>query len=79
MKLYDKVKARNAKKLYGLDLETVNRVKKVCVVCGFSKIVDLHHLDGNKNNGSKTNLVGLCPNCHRELHLKEEEDKENEE
>ena len=40
--------------------------KDVC--CGFTKVVELHHIDGNKENRSDKNLVGLCPNCHKMIH-----------
>lgn len=31
---------------------------------GQSLILDLDHVDGNKNNNTKDNLRWLCPNCH---------------
>ncbi len=65
---YDSVKAYNVKKYYEIDYDLYNEVKKTCVSCGFSKIVHLHHLDGDNKNNSKKNLVGLCPNCHKMIH-----------
>jgi hypothetical protein len=65
---YDKVKAHNAKKSYNIDLETMQKITKKCVVCGFDKIVELHHLDGDKANSTDKNLIGLCPNCHKQIH-----------
>ena len=44
--------------------------KNICEMCG---IVDwngkplnmeLHHIDGNRNNNKLENLIMLCPNCH---------------
>jgi len=64
----DKNKEWNHRKCYGLDKETYNRITKECVLCGFDKVVDLHHLDQNKKNNSETNLIGLCPNHHKMLH-----------
>lgn len=64
----DNVKAQNYKKWYGLDAETYKKITKFCVVCGFDKIVDLHHLDENRKNNSKDNLAGLCPNHHQMFH-----------
>ena len=55
-------------KNYGLDFETYKEITKKCVLCGFDKIVELHHLDENKKNNSKTNFIGLCPNHHKMLH-----------
>ncbi|MFH1637709.1 MAG: hypothetical protein ABIB71_04775 [Candidatus Woesearchaeota archaeon] len=65
---YDYIKAYNAKKYYGISLEKLRRFTKKCIVCGFSKIVELHHLDGNRKNNYRGNLVGLCPNCHKMIH-----------
>lgn len=38
------------------------------MVCGFAKMVDLHHLDHNRKNNSETNMIGLCSNHHKMLH-----------
>tara|TARA_R110000868_G_scaffold410416_2_gene698397 strand:+ start:1243 stop:1581 length:339 start_codon:yes stop_codon:yes gene_type:complete len=27
--------------------------------------LQVHHIDGNKNNNIDSNLISLCPNCHR--------------
>jgi hypothetical protein len=42
--------------------------KKECVVCGFDKVVEVHHLDHNHSNNDKHNLVPVCPNHHQMLH-----------
>lgn len=35
-----------------------------------SKVVlTVHHIDGNKNNNSKYNLIALCQRCHLRLDL----------
>jgi len=41
-----------------------------CVVCGFDKIVAIHHVDENKKNNSPGNLIPLCPNHHEMVHSK---------
>jgi len=64
----DKVKEYNQRKNNGLDMNTYKRIVQKCVICGFDKVVDLHHLDESKKNTSETNLIGLCPNHHRMLH-----------
>ena len=53
---------------YGLDLETYRKITSKCAICGFDKVVDLHHLDENKKNNGRDNLIGLCPNHHKMLH-----------
>ena len=56
------------KKSYLLDEETYKEITKACILCGFDKVVDLHHLDRNHKNASRDNLVGICPNHHRMIH-----------
>lgn len=64
----DRVKSQNYKKWYELDMEDYKKITKSCVVCSFDKIVALHHLDENRKNNSRENLVGLCPNHHQMFH-----------
>jgi hypothetical protein len=43
----------------------------VCSRCGydeFSSSVDIHHVDHDRSNNSKENLIPLCSNCHKALH-----------
>ncbi|MEK6856270.1 MAG: hypothetical protein AABX66_03890 [Nanoarchaeota archaeon] len=64
----EKVKIFNRKKLHNISNEVYKKITSKCVICGFEKIVDLHHLDHNHLNNSEQNLIGLCPNHHRMLH-----------
>ncbi len=64
----EKVKEYNRRKLHNIGNELYKKVTSECVICGFGKIVDLHHLDHNRQNNSSKNLIGLCPNHHRMLH-----------
>ena len=41
-----------------------------CAVCGWDEDIDIlevHHIDENRNNNSLSNLIILCPVCHRKL------------
>ena len=43
----------------------------VCARCGYSEFscgVDIHHIDENRKNNSRDNLIPLCTPCHRGLH-----------
>ena len=64
----NKSKVWNQRKNYGIDTGIYKKITEKCVLCGFDKVVDLHHLDQNKKNNSTTNLIGLCPNHHKMLH-----------
>ena len=64
----EKVKLHNARRYHNIDYEVYKAATMYCVVCGFNKIVDLHHLDMNHSNNSKENLTGLCPNHHKMVH-----------
>jgi len=64
----DRAKACNYKRNFGLGLEEYRSLTQKCLICGFSHVVDLHHLDHNRKNNSKENLIPLCPNHHQMLH-----------
>lgn len=39
-----------------------------CECCGYSEVLDLHHIDENHDNNSPENHGVLCPNCHAKIH-----------
>jgi len=41
-----------------------------CIICGFDKIVAIHHIDENRKNNKPSNLIPLCPNHHEMVHSK---------
>jgi len=67
----ERIRAFNIKYYHNIDPILYKEITKQCVVCGFEKIVEMHHLDHDKTNNSKDNLAGLCPNHHKMLHRKE--------
>jgi hypothetical protein len=40
---------------------------QVCAHCGFGipDILEVAHIDGSRTNNAVSNLVILCPNCHK--------------
>jgi hypothetical protein len=42
--------------------------KKECCICGFNHVVEVHHMDCDKNNNTPNNLIPLCPNHHKMFH-----------
>ncbi|MFA4952656.1 MAG: hypothetical protein WC584_00365 [Candidatus Pacearchaeota archaeon] len=55
-------------KRHNISTELYKKITEKCVVCGFDKIVDLHHLDENNKNNLEENFIGLCPNHHKMIH-----------
>ncbi len=57
------------KKVYDTNI----RYKKSCELCNknfdCSKF-ELHHIDHNRANNNKDNLMWLCNNCHKKIHYK---------
>lgn len=41
---------------------------KVCEKCGSTKSIDVHHIDGDRNNNTPGNLMVLCRSCHMKEH-----------
>jgi len=42
--------------------------EEVCVFCGSTSNVDVHHRDGDQTRCTKDNLVPLCRSCHKKVH-----------
>lgn len=43
-----------------------------CAICGWSgdeRVLEVHHIDENRDNNDLDNLIILCPMCHRYLTL----------
>ena len=52
--------------------KALNTYENKCVVCGYEddkRILEVHHIDENRNNNEIENLCVLCPNCHRKITL----------
>jgi hypothetical protein len=62
-------KDRNYQKYHNINPELYKKITEKCLICNFNKVVELHHLDKNRKNNSKENMIGLCPNHHRMIHL----------
>jgi DNA-binding transcriptional regulator GbsR (MarR family) len=46
-----------------------------CCLCRYNLCIDLHHIDGNRENNTKENISSLCPNHHREIERGMHKDK----
>jgi len=49
--------------------------KKQCVVCPFTRIVEVHHRDEDRRNNHPRNLIPLCSNHHKMAHMNEFRDE----
>ncbi len=64
----NRLKSHRAK-FYGLTFQQLERkIIEGCEICNWKLNIDIHHIDGNKKNNLKENLIGLCPNCHALIH-----------
>jgi len=46
--------------------------KHECLDCGWAEVpsvLEVHHIDNNRDNNTIENLVILCPTCHRIRHI----------
>jgi 5-methylcytosine-specific restriction endonuclease McrA len=39
-----------------------------CEFCGTTEQLNLHHVDGDRKNEARENLMTLCASCHTKLH-----------
>lgn len=46
----------------------MKKIYKECVLCKSSYCLEMHHMDGNRNNNERSNRVILCINCHNFWH-----------
>jgi len=51
-------------------LMTKNNIPPICVGCGQTKNLVIHHIDGNHQNNVIENLEYRCAKCHSKIHLK---------
>ena len=42
--------------------------KERCEICGYSRALEIHHIDRDRENNSEDNLIVLCRNCHWLVH-----------
>ncbi len=64
----EKNKAWNYKRYHNIEPDLYEKITKSCIICGFDKVVELHHLNEDKTDNSEKNLLGLCPNHHKMIH-----------
>lgn len=47
-----------------------------CCICGYDEILEVHHVDKNRDNNTAENLIPICPNHHIMFHRGNKEQKE---
>lgn len=53
-------------------LKAFNNYEHKCFICNWKedeRILEVHHIDENRNNDQLDNLIILCPTCHRKITL----------
>jgi hypothetical protein len=60
-RVFHKMKRVNYRKL------AFEKYLALCAHCGFGikDVLEVAHIDGNRANNAPSNLVILCPNCHK--------------
>ncbi len=65
---YSRSKVKNYQ---SLKMRLIAQRGKKCERCGYGKleILQVHHVNKDRNNNELSNLELICPNCHYEEHL----------
>jgi len=48
--------------------KAIDAFGEVCMNCGATEEIEVHHIDKNTDNNSLENLLTLCFDCHQEIH-----------
>jgi HNH endonuclease len=62
-----------SKRVLGSRSAIIERDDYTCQDCGVFENLQVHHVDGDRSNGSNKNLITVCLECHRKRHRKLEE------
>lgn len=57
---------------YGYRKKAFKEYPHKCAICGWDEdedILEVHHIDSDRTNNQLSNLIILCPTCHRKLTL----------
>jgi len=68
---YDSIRRHNVAKRHKITLEEYDEITRECKSCGHTNMIQLHHLNGDNKDDRRENLVGLCANCHYDLHTED--------
>ena len=67
---YKPNKKETTKNTYALAAKNAGMTS--CCICGESNLVDIHHIDHDRENNSLDNLAPLCPTHHMYFHRNKE-------
>ena len=59
----------NTDPLFYLTIRNYRKTHPTCELCGFIEVIDIHHIDRDNKNNKPENLISLCPNHHRLVHM----------
>lgn len=73
---YSKLCDKHHRRKYNMPYDKKQRLKRKvskgkCIFCEWTGPTDLHRLKMGKDGGkyTKDNVIEVCPNCHRLIHL----------
>jgi hypothetical protein len=58
---------------FGYRDKCLSEKPEVCIVCGASSNIVVHHRDGDRTNDDLDNLSPLCEGCHYKVHYQDED------
>lgn len=53
---------------YRMRKKVLRRDGSKCRICGNREKIHVHHIDRDKKNNDKTNLISVCASCHAKIH-----------
>jgi len=56
--------------IYSYRTRALRKYGRKCAICGYDEDIDVlevHHIDSNRNHNKLDNLIVLCPTCHKKL------------
>ena len=47
----------------------LSRINTICVCCLKNfRLLEVHHIDGDRSNNKESNLICICKECHNQIH-----------